>query len=99
MYSDKSYELTKSEFDYLLPAIRKKLNSRGNKYYFTGSLEDLRDMLSRLQGLYGSFDEDMPNPALVSKCAKAGSIELFRKAVKSSNHPLKENYQRFFGEL
>jgi hypothetical protein len=98
-YSTISFLLTEKEFNYLLPALRKQVKDMDGRYVFIGSFDELEDMLSRLKGLYGNFDEKFPNSTIVYKCLKDKSIEPFRKAVKEQNHPLKENYERFFGPL
>lgn len=79
MYSLKSYRLTKEEFNYLLAVSRSKLFNRGDRYYFTGSSEDLTDMLNRLKGLYGSYDE-LKN-MISYKCFIKGSINPFRSSI------------------
>lgn len=57
MYSTASFKLTKEEFNYLLPVLKKKLTQ--NYYFIAYNFEDLEDMLSRLKGLYNNYD-DLP---------------------------------------
>jgi hypothetical protein len=58
MYSAKSFQLTKDEFNYLLPVLRNKLLVLGDRYYFnSNNIDDLTDMLNRLKGLYDNYDE------------------------------------------
>ena len=80
MYSAKSYQLTKDEFNYLLPVLRKKLLQRCDKCYFIAdNIEDLTDMLNRLKGLYDNYD-DLKN-MVEYKCSKEGSLKPFRDSV------------------
>lgn len=79
MYSSKSYSLIKEEFNYLLPVLRNKLFNRGNRYYFNGSSDDLTDMLNRLKGLYGNYD-DLKN-MISYKCFIECSINPFRSSI------------------
>ena len=79
MYSLKSYRLTKEEFDYLLPVLRKKLFNRGDRYYFNGSSDDLEEMLNRLKGLYDNYDE-LKN-MISYKCFIQCSINPFRSSI------------------
>ena len=80
MYSAKSYQLTKDEFNYLLPVLRKKLLQRGDKCYFIAdNIGDLTDMLNRLKGLYDNYD-DLKN-MVEYKCSKEGSLKPFRDSV------------------
>ena len=54
----KSFQLTKDEFNYLLPVLRNKLLVLGDRYYFnSNNIDDLTDMLNRLKGLYDNYDE------------------------------------------
>lgn len=79
-YSAKSFQLTKEEYNYLLPVLKNKLTQSGDRYYFiSNNLEDLTDMLNRLKGLYDNYDE-LKN--MVSyKCSMEGSLEPFRKSM------------------
>ncbi len=78
MYSAKSYQLTKDEFNYLLPVLRKKLLQRVDRCYFIAdNINDLTDMLNRLKGLYGYYEE-LKN-MVVYKCSKEGSLNCFRE--------------------
>ena len=81
MYSLKSYRLTKDEYNYLLPVLRKKLSNSNGNYYFCGDTDKLVDMLSRLKGLYNYFDSY--NGIIDYKCAKNCSLEPFRDEMKS----------------
>lgn len=53
MRMDKSYSITKSQYDYLLPVfgvagmLKTRLLTSNNRYYFIGSYIDYLDMLSR----------------------------------------------------
>jgi hypothetical protein len=79
MYSAKGYQLRKEEYNYLLPVLRTKMLASGDRYYFTGSSEDLEDMLNRLKGLYDNYDE---LGSLVGyNCMKEGSLAPFRNAI------------------
>lgn len=84
MYSGKSYELTKKEYNYLLPVLRKKIfvkpTAESTKYYFIGGFEELRDMLGRLKGVYGYFNSH--NSFIDYKCSLDGSLEPFREEMK-----------------
>lgn len=78
-YSAKSFKLTKDEFNYLLPAIgRKYLLNSDDRYSFIAndSINDLEDMLNRLAGLYGYFNNISMN--IVYSCSKEGSLKRFR---------------------
>lgn len=79
MYSLKSYRITKEEFDYLLSVLRNKLTTSGNSYYFIGSTDDLEDMLNRLKGMYGNYD-DLKN-MISYKCFIKCSINPFRISI------------------
>lgn len=82
MYSAKSYQLTKSEFNYLLPVLRKKLLQRGNECYFIADdIEDLTDMLNRLKGLYDNYDE--LKSMVAYKCSKDGNLKPFRDLMNA----------------
>ena len=77
MYSARSYQLIKEEFNYLLPVLRKKLYMSGDRFYFTANnIDDLTDMLNRLKGLYNNYD-DLKN-MIAYKCSKEGSLNPFR---------------------
>jgi hypothetical protein len=80
MYSDKSYRLTEEEHNYLLPALNKRLLNSGDNYHFIGSPDDLTDMLNRLKGLYGYFDD--LNEMIGYRCFKYGSLDPFRKELE-----------------
>ena len=80
MYSAKGYQLTKEEYNYLLPVLRKKLLSSNEKHYFVGSSDDLDDMLDRLKGLYNNYDE---RGSMISyRCFEKGSLNPFRNELK-----------------
>ena len=80
MYSAKSFQLTKDEFNYLLPVLKKKLHQSGDKYYFVADdTEDLRDMLNRLKGYYDNYDE--LKKMVVYNCTKNGSLKPFRESI------------------
>ena len=58
MYSAKSFQLTKDEFNYLLPALRNKLHQSGDRCYFiSNNIDDLTDMLNRLKAHYNNYDD------------------------------------------
>jgi hypothetical protein len=79
MYSSKSYQLIKNEYNYLLPVLRNKLSYSNGKYYFVGSSDDLSDMLDRLKGLYDNYDE--LNRMITYECFKDGSLNQFRSKM------------------
>lgn len=79
MYSLKSYQLRREEYNYLLAVLRIKLSSRGDSVYFIGDSNDLSDMLDRLKGLYGKFDE--LNSMTAYKCFVEGSLMPFRNEL------------------
>lgn len=80
MYSAKSFQLTKEEFNYLLPVLKNKLHQSGNKYYFiANNIDDLSDMLNRLKGHYDNYDE-LKN-MIDYHCSKNGSLNPFRKSI------------------
>lgn len=80
MYSAQSYQLTKEEFNYLLPVLRKKLSQSGDRYYFiSDNIDDLTDMLNRLKGLYDNYEE-LKN-MVAYKCSKEGSLKPFRDSM------------------
>ena len=80
MYSSRSYKLTKKEYNYLLPVLKNKLLYQIDSYYFVGAFEDLEDMLLRLKGLYGYFNNY--NKIVNYKCFKEYSLKEFRNIVK-----------------
>ena len=80
MYSLKSYRLTKDEYNYLLPVLRKNLSNSNDNYYFCGDTDELYDMLNRLKGLYNYFDSY--NGIIDYNCAKSCSLEPFRNKMK-----------------
>lgn len=83
MYSNKSYRLTKKEYNYLLPtSVKKRLLNKAeiDKHYFCGSPDELSDMLSRLKGLYNYFGD--LNKAIDHKCFITGNLIPFRLEVK-----------------
>lgn len=80
MYSSKSYQLTKGEFNYLLPVLKRKLHQSGDRYYFTAyNIDDLTFMLNRLKGFYDNYDE-LKN-MVDYYCSKSGSLNPFRKSM------------------
>lgn len=86
MYSAKSYQLTKDEFNYLLPVMRKKLLQSSDRYYFIADdIDDLTDMLNRVKGLYNNYDE-LKN-MVAYYCSKYGSLKPFRDSLQSDNIP------------
>ena len=80
MYSAKSFQLTKDEFNYLLPVMVDKLHKSGDICYFTSyNIDDLTDMLNRLKGLYNNYDE-LKN-MVAYYCSKNGSLNPFRESM------------------
>lgn len=80
MYSAKSFQLTKDEFNYLLPVLKNKLHQSGNRCYFTANnIDDLRDILNRLKGYYDNYDE-LKN-MVDYYCSKNGSLNPFRESM------------------
>jgi hypothetical protein len=80
MYSAKSFQLHKDEFNYLLPVLKRKLHESGDRCYFiSDNIEDLTDILNRLKGLYNYYDE-LQN-MVAYKCSKDGSLNPFRESV------------------
>ena len=80
MYSAKSFQLTKDEFNYLLPVLRNKLTRSGDRHYFIAdNIDDLTDMLNRLKGHYDNYDE-LKN-TVVYHCLKNGSLNPFRESM------------------
>jgi len=85
MYSAKSYQLTQSEFNYLLPILRNDLLESNNKYYFIAyNIDHLIDMLNRLKGLYDNYN-DLKN-MIAYNCSKKGNLELFRESINVIIH-------------
>jgi len=83
MYSAKSYEILKKEYNYLLPILRSKLLQRNNKYYFVGTADELTYMLNIIKALYDYYIEI--KSIIVYKCFKEGSICLFRNELINHN--------------
>ncbi len=80
MYSAKSFQLTKEEFNYLLPVLKDKLLVSGDRHYFiSDNIDGLTDMLNRLKGLYDNYDE-LKN-MVGYKCSVEGSLNPFRKSM------------------
>lgn len=79
MYSSKGYRLEKEEYNYLLPVLRTKMLTSGDKYYFIDLTDGLRDMLDRLKGLYNNYDE--LNNMTCYKCFREGSLVPFRNEI------------------
>lgn len=80
MYSAKSFQLTKDEFNYLLPVLKNKLRQSGDRCYFiANNIEDLTNMLNRLKGYYDNYDE-LKN-MVGYNCSKNGSLNLFRESM------------------
>lgn len=79
MYSLRSYRLTRDEYNYLLPVLRRKLSSSNDNYYFCGDGDDLDDMLSRLKGLYDYFVDY--NSIINYRCFVNNSLEPFRNLM------------------
>jgi DNA-directed RNA polymerase subunit RPC12/RpoP len=85
-YSAKSYILTKEEYNYLLPALGRKMNTRNDRYCIIASSTDgLEDILNRLKGLQDNYNEDPISTAIIFECFKAGSIEAFREGYADAN--------------
>jgi hypothetical protein len=79
MYSSKSYELSKEEYNYLIPVLRSKLLYSNDRYYFIGSSDDLSDMLDRLKGWYDYYDE--LRGVVSYKCFIENSLNYFRNEL------------------
>ena len=80
MYSAKSFQLTKDEFNYLLPVLRSKLLQSGDRCYFiSNNIDDLTDMLNRLKGLYDNYD-DLKN-MVDYRCSINRSLNPFRTSI------------------
>ena len=74
MYSARSFQLTEGEFNYLLPVLKNKLTQSG--YFVAQHTDDLTDMLNRLKGFYGNYDD--LKSMIVYNCHKNRSIDDFR---------------------
>ncbi len=84
MYSAKSFQLRKDEFNYLLPVLKNKLLQSGDRYYvITYNIDDLTDMLNRLKGHYDNYDE-LKN-MVVYQCSIKGSLNPFRESIGVEN--------------
>jgi hypothetical protein len=80
MYSAKSFQLTKEEFNYLLPVLKNKLLQSGDKCYFIAdNIDELSNMLNRLKGLYNNYDE-LKN-MVAYNCSKNGNLNPFRESM------------------
>ena len=86
MYGTRSFQLTKNEFDYVLPVyyssltLRKKLYQSSDRYYFIGDSDDLEDLLYRLKGVYENDDDGLKN--MVSyHCFVERSLNPFRESM------------------
>lgn len=80
MYSAKSFQLTKDEFNYLFPVLKNKLHQSGDRCYFiSNNIDDLTDMLNRLKGHYDNYDE-LKN-MVGYHCSKNGSLNPFRESM------------------
>ena len=80
MYSAQSFQLTKDEFNYLLPVLKSKLWESGDRCYFiSNNIDDLTDMLNRLKGHYDNYDE-LKN-MVDYNCSKNGSLNPFRESM------------------
>jgi len=80
MYSACSYQLTKEEFNYLLPVLRKKLLQRADKHFIiTNNTDELEDALNRLKGLYDNYDDI--KSMVVYKCHMSKSLAPFRNSL------------------
>ena len=80
MYSSKCFQLTKDEFNYLLPVLKNKLHQSGDRCYFiSNNIDDLTDMLNRLKGLYDNYN-DLKN-MVAYHCSKNGSLNPFRESM------------------
>lgn len=78
MYSQKSFQINKNEFNYLLPVLKNKLRQSGNRYYFiSNNIDDLIEMLDRLKGYYNYYDviENM----IIYNCIINSSLNSFRE--------------------
>lgn len=82
MYSDRGYQLTKKEYEYLLPVYKKNLTDMNGRYYFTDLANELSDVLNRLKGLYDNYNEKQVSHRIVQKCFKMNSIEPFRESMR-----------------
>lgn len=95
-YGTKSYQLTKQEYNYLLPIFglssgKSKLGSRhgryGDEYYIIANgLSDIEDILSRLQGVYDSFEEDLPS-SISRATLNDGDFNAFRSHMRTKTLP------------
>lgn len=86
MYSANGFQLTKDEFNYLIPAlgIKRLLASQGRYYLITSNIEELEDILMRLGGLYNNYN-DLAN--MVSYyCSKERSLNPYRRSINV--HPI-----------
>lgn len=84
MYSDRTYKLTKDEYNYLLPTIYNKylLSYPELETYYIFGL-DLEDILNRLKGLYNYYSE---LPSILSyKCFTKYSLKEFRDFINTKN--------------
>ena len=80
MYSAQSFQLTKDEFNYLLPVLKSKMWESGDRCYFiSNNIDDLTDMLNRLKGHYDNYDE-LKN-IVDYNCSKNGSLNPFRESM------------------
>ena len=78
--AQRSFRLTRQEYDYLLPVLKSNLLERGDFYYFlSNGCEELEDMLNRLKGLYDNYN-DLGN-MVVYRCSKFGSLNSFRESI------------------
>lgn len=82
MYSSKSFELLKEEFNYLLPILINKLHTSVDRFYFiSNNIDDLTDMLNRLKGYYDNYDD--LNSMVVYNCSKNTTLNPFRESICS----------------
>ncbi len=80
MYLAKSFQLTKDEFNYLLPVLKNKLQQSEDRCYFiANNIDDLTDMLNRLKGHYDNYDE-LKN-MVAYYCFKNGNLNPFRESI------------------
>lgn len=83
MYSSKSFRLTEGEFNYLLPALNKRLHQSSQGFFFVANdTSDLEDMLNRLKGHYEKYDE-LKN-MISYRCYRDGSLLHFRESIGAS---------------
>lgn len=76
-----SIEITEDEYNYLLPAIPKILLKSNNQYFvIVDELEELKDTMTRMTGLYDRY-MDLPKN-FVKHCFQFKTLEPFRSSMK-----------------